>query len=61
MLDTGHTPDHARFYTGVCEPFAMQLRRLGHHDVELIRWYVAAVNEGEPVNPQEAGKFEVEY
>ena len=55
--------DEARFYTGICEPFTLQLRRLGEGDVKLIWWYIAAVNEDEPYNEdlQEGEKFTVEF
>lgn len=61
VLETDHVPDEARFYAGICEPIAVQLRHLGQGDAKLIWWYVAAVDEGEPVNPHEADKFEVEF
>ncbi|KAL8728507.1 MAG: hypothetical protein Q9166_005329 [cf. Caloplaca sp. 2 TL-2023] len=54
--------DEARFYTGICEPFTLQIRRLGAGDVKLIWWYIAAVNEDEPFKEelQEKENFAVE-
>lgn len=55
--------DEARFYTGICEPFNLQLRRLEEGDVKLIWWYIAAVNEDQPFREdlQEKEKFAVEF
>lgn len=49
-------PDEPRSYKSVCEPIAMQIRRVGQGDVKLIWWFVAAANEGEPV-----GQYEMEF
>ncbi|KAH8801362.1 hypothetical protein F5884DRAFT_684207 [Xylogone sp. PMI_703] len=51
-VETGH---------GICEPIAMQQRRVGEGDVKFIWWLVAAVNEGEGIGPCEEDKFEVEF
>ena len=55
--------DEARFYTGICEPFTLQLRHLGEGDVKLIWWYIAAVNEDQPFDQdlQEGEKFAVGF
>ena len=55
--------DEARFYTGICEPFTLQLRHLGESDVKLIWWYIAAVNEDQPFKEdiQEGQKFTVQF
>lgn len=55
--------DEARFYTGICEPFTLQIRRLGAGDVKLIWWYIAAVNEDEPFQEalQEKERFAVGF
>ncbi|KAL8644384.1 MAG: hypothetical protein Q9210_007283 [Variospora velana] len=55
--------DKARFYTGICEPFNLQIRRLGQGDVKLIRWYIAAINEDKPFRKdlQEKERFAVEF
>ena len=62
-VETEQLGDEARFYTGVCEPFNSQLRRLGEGDVKLIWWYVAAVNEDQPFHGelQEGQRFAVEF
>ncbi|KAL9632919.1 MAG: hypothetical protein Q9204_003610 [Flavoplaca sp. TL-2023a] len=56
--------DEARCYSGICEPFTLQVRRLGEHNVKLIWWYIAAVNEDEPSHDREQleeDKFAVEF
>ena len=60
-IETGRLPDEARFYKGICEPIAVQTRCVGEGDIKLIWWFVAAVNEGEPVGLHEKHKFEVEF
>ena len=62
-VETEQLSDEARFYTGICEPFTLQLRRLGEGDIKLIWWYIAAVNEDEPWNEeiQEGEKFAMEF
>ncbi|KAL8681159.1 MAG: hypothetical protein Q9186_002691 [Xanthomendoza sp. 1 TL-2023] len=55
--------DEARFYTGICEPFTLQIRRLGDSGLKLIWWYIAAVKEEEPLKEDrhEMEKFAVEF
>ncbi|KAH7248572.1 uncharacterized protein BKA55DRAFT_676210 [Fusarium redolens] len=53
-------PDVARVFKGVCEPTSVQMRRIGEGEMKLIWWYVAAVNENEPVGRCE-DEFEVEW
>lgn len=62
-VETEQLSDEARFYTGICEPFTLQLRHLGEGDVKLIWWYIAAINENESWNEdlQEGEKFAVEF
>ena len=62
-VETEQLGDEARFYTGICEPFNLQLRRLGEGDVKLIWWYIAAVDEDQPFNEdlQERQRFAVEF
>lgn len=62
-VETEQLGDEARFYTGICEPFNLQLRRLEEGDVKLIWWYIAAVNEDQPFREdlQEKEKFAVEF
>lgn len=62
-VETEQLGDEARFYTGIYEPFTLQLRRLEEGDVKLIWWYIAAVNEDEPFKGdlQEREKFTVEF
>ena len=62
-METEQLGDEARFYTGICEPFTLQLRHLGEGDVKLIWWYIAAVNEDQPFmeDLQEGQKFAVQF
>ena len=56
--------DEARFYSGICEPFTLQIRRFGEGNVKLIWWYIAAVNEDEPSHDRqqlEKDKFAAEF
>ncbi|KAK0707132.1 hypothetical protein B0T26DRAFT_791123 [Lasiosphaeria miniovina] len=54
-LDPGdHHADVSRSYAGVCEPFAMQIRRLGNSGsggggVKIIWWFAAAVADEDKV------------
>jgi 8-oxo-dGTP pyrophosphatase MutT (NUDIX family) len=43
-VETEQLNDKARFYTGICEPFALQVRRLDEGDIKLIWWFIAAVD-----------------
>lgn len=61
-------PDEARVFGEICEPVALQIRRLGEKGegeggVKVIWWYVAAVEEGEPVREdlREREKFTPEF
>ena len=62
-VETEQLCDEARYYTGVCEPFTLQLRHLKNGHIKLIWWYIAAVNEDKPfqVDLQEKDKFNVEF
>lgn len=62
-VETEQLEDEARFYKGIREPFNLQIRHLGSHDIKLIWWYIAAINEEEPFKEtlQEADKFAVEF
>ena len=62
-VDTEQLGEEARFYRGICEPFNLQLRRLGEGDVKLIWWFIATVNEDQPFNEdlQEGQRFFVEF
>ncbi|KAL8847761.1 MAG: hypothetical protein Q9221_007209 [Calogaya cf. arnoldii] len=56
--------DEARFHTGICEPFTLQIRHLGEGNVKLIWWYIVAVNEDKPNQDRdqvEKDKFAVEF
>jgi 8-oxo-dGTP pyrophosphatase MutT (NUDIX family) len=57
---TEHLPDVARLFEASCEPFAVQTRRVREDEIKMIWWYVAAVNEGEPVDQHEDYNFVVE-
>jgi len=58
--ETEQLPDEARFYTGIREPFTLQIRRLGSDGVKLIWWYIAAIDEEKAVGTPEE-KFTVEF
>ncbi|KAL8830054.1 MAG: hypothetical protein Q9191_001647 [Dirinaria sp. TL-2023a] len=62
-VETEQLRDEARLYTAICEPFTLQLRRLGKDDIKLIWWYIAAIDEDQPFmeNLQEKDKFAVEF
>ncbi|KAK3186363.1 hypothetical protein K4F52_004901 [Lecanicillium sp. MT-2017a] len=60
-METTPAPDEARLYRGVCEPIAMQSRRIGSGEMKLIWWFVAAVKEGQPILEHEPETFEVEF
>lgn len=60
-IETEDLPDEARLFKGSCEPIVVQTRRIGDDEIKLIWWFVAAVNEGEPVSQHEKHKFEVEF
>ncbi|AEO68620.1 1f60eead-c1c1-45fc-9ede-0c2266dbf5d9 [Thermothielavioides terrestris] len=54
--------DRARFYTGICEPFTLQIRRLGEGQIKLIWWFVAAVDEETPPKESpEKDRYAVEF
>lgn len=55
-VDTEQLYDNARFSTGICEPFTLQIRRLSDGDVKLIWWFVAAVDK----NRRTKGRYAVE-
>ena len=58
-----HFEDEARYFFNVSEPFTLQLRRLGPTNIKLIWWYIAAVNEDQPIRMdlQEKETFAVEF
>ncbi|KAK0516429.1 hypothetical protein JMJ35_001032 [Cladonia borealis] len=58
-VETEQLGDEAHFYTGICEPFNLQLRRLKEGDVKLIWWYIAAVDEDQSFNEGHTGGAEV--
>ncbi|KAI9833973.1 MAG: hypothetical protein M1826_005878 [Phylliscum demangeonii] len=62
-VETEQLSDQARFYTAICEPITLQLRRLGEGNIKVIWWYVAAVNEDEPAREdlQEKERFAVGF
>ncbi|UKZ82701.1 hypothetical protein TrVFT333_010496 [Trichoderma virens FT-333] len=60
-IETEDVPDEPRLFKGACEPIALQQRRIGDGEVKLIWWFVAAVNEGEPLGRHEEHNFEVEF
>ncbi len=54
--------DRARFYTDICEPFTLQIRRLGEGQVKLVWWFVAAVDEDvQPKDTVDGGRYSVEF
>ncbi len=61
-VETEELDDRARFYTNICEPFTLQVRRLGEGQVKLIWWFVAAVDEDVPQKDTlEGGRYSVEF
>ena len=60
-IGKGNIPDEPRAFKAVCEPITLQIRHTGEGEVKVIWWFVAAVNEGEPVSPHESENFEVEF
>jgi len=60
-VEIGHVPDEPRLFKDVCEPIALQTRRIGEGEAKLVWWFVAAVNEGEPVVQHENDKFDVKF
>lgn len=60
-IESENLPDEARFYKGVCEPILLQTRNLKDGSLKLIWWFVAAVNEEEPVGQHEKDKFDVGF
>ncbi|KAL8804403.1 MAG: hypothetical protein Q9182_002598 [Xanthomendoza sp. 2 TL-2023] len=48
-VEVEHLADEARFYMGICETFTLQIRHLGVCGIKFIWWYIAAVNENEPL------------
>jgi len=50
-IEVGHTPDEARVYNGICEPFMLTVREIDPQsglkgDRKLIWWYIAALDDG---------------
>lgn len=62
-LEIEELSDEARFYTGICEPFNLQIRHLGKGNIKLIFWYIATIDEEQPIMEelQEKEKFAVEF
>lgn len=63
-IETEQFADEARFYTNICEPFNLQIRRFENGEVKLIWWYIAAVDEEKAVEfrtEEEGEKFGVEW
>jgi len=62
VVETEELDDRARFYTGICEPFTLQIRRVGEGHVKLIWWFVAAVDEHDPQKDTlEGERYSVEF
>jgi 8-oxo-dGTP pyrophosphatase MutT (NUDIX family) len=62
--ETEQMGDQPRFYSGICEPFTLQLRRLSDSNVKLIWWFVAAIEEEQTTaerNEEDKDKFDVEF
>ncbi|KAJ5930976.1 hypothetical protein N7466_006469 [Penicillium verhagenii] len=55
-------PDKAaRLFKGSCEPIMLRTRCIREGEIKLIWWFVAAVNEGEPISFLEEYKLDVEF
>ena len=56
-VETGHSPDLPRMYLNLTKPFIFQIRQLsGERNIKLIWWYIAAINEDEPIKKDCLGK-----
>lgn len=61
-VETEQLDDQARFYTNLCEPFTLQIRRLGETQVKLIWWFVAVQDEEtSPKETMEKDRYAVEF
>ncbi|KAI1826588.1 hypothetical protein F4861DRAFT_66849 [Xylaria intraflava] len=61
-VETEQLPDEARFYTNICEPFTLQVRRFGENQIKLIWWFVAVVDEEAPSQgPWESETYDVGF
>ncbi|KAH6631727.1 hypothetical protein F5144DRAFT_532672 [Chaetomium tenue] len=63
-VETEQVDDRVRLHTRVCEPFTLQIRRLGEGQVKLIWWFAAAVEEEIPPmdrEAQEKDRYAVEF
>ena len=62
-LETEQLKDVPRTFSGITEPFTLQIRQLGESDVKLIWWYVAAIDEDKPHDEErvEEQKFSVGF
>ncbi|KAI1323940.1 hypothetical protein F5Y16DRAFT_402903 [Xylariaceae sp. FL0255] len=61
-VQTEQLADEARFYTNICEPFTLQIRRFGKDEIKLIWWFVAAVDEEASAHGSlESERYAVEF
>ncbi|CAG9940380.1 unnamed protein product [Clonostachys rosea f. rosea IK726] len=61
-VETEKLDDGARFYQGITEPLALQIRRRSDSEVKLIWWYAATVDETiPPVESLEKDRFAVYF
>jgi len=61
-VETEQLDDRAPFYTNICEPFTLQIRRLSERQIKLIWWFVAAVDEDtQPKESPEKDRYAVEF
>lgn len=62
LVETEQLDDQARFYTNLCEPFTLQIRRLEENQVKLIWWFVAVLDEEtSPKETMEKDRYAVEF
>jgi hypothetical protein len=62
-VETEQLGDQARFYTGIYEPFSLQVRRLAGGEVKLIWWFIGAIEEEEHAKEDvgEKERYAVEF
>ncbi|MCJ1264187.1 hypothetical protein MMC22_004058 [Lobaria immixta] len=62
-VETEKLEDVPRTFSGITEPFTLQIRHLGENDVKLIWWYIAAIDEDKADDKERLGEqqFRVEF
>ena len=63
-IEVTESPDEVREFDDLVEPFSLTIRRLGEHNLKLIWWYIAVVNDsfyGVHGIRSEEEKFQVQF